>query len=183
MQLPTGFGDEHLRPAPLGQPLGRHHQGIEPAAKTAARDFLRCEPLRAEYRGVHQVAPLVVRDDPDPQPLPSQARRQLAHRRRLARAEESPGSLGLDGRLDHRQRQREYRQRLKARVTDQSSLHASPCVNLTAPPASEPAEAPPPAVFSPGLEAEYPASWVVCQVCGRQGRWVNPFSEVQHDSR
>ena len=105
--------------------------------------------------------------------------------RRLQRREANrryQQSLGLDGRLDHRQRQREYRQRLKARVTDQSSLRASPCVNLTAPPASEPAEAPPPAVFSPGLEAEYPASGVVCQICGRRGRWVNPFPEVQHDS-
>jgi len=35
-------------------------------------------------------------------------------------------SLGLDGRLDHRQRQREYRQRLKGRVTDQSSFVLPP---------------------------------------------------------
>ena len=45
--------------------------------------------------------------------------------RRLQRREANrryEQSLGLDGRLDHRQRQREYRQRLKARVTDQSSL-------------------------------------------------------------
>src|ERR1035441_4867816 len=56
------LGDEHLRPAPLGQPLGCLHQRIEPAAKAAARDFLRCEPLRAQHRRVHQVAPLVVGD-------------------------------------------------------------------------------------------------------------------------
>ena len=58
-------------------------------------------------------------------------------------------SLGLEGRIDHRQRQREYRQRLKARVTDQSSLGASPYVNLTAPPVPQPAEAPLAADFSP----------------------------------
>ena len=92
-------------------------------------------------------------------------------------------SLGLDGRLDHRQRQREYRQRLKGRVTDQSSLRASPYVNLTAPPAPEPVEAPPAAVFSPGSDAEYAASWVICQICGRRGRWINPFPEVKYDCR
>ena len=106
--------------------------------------------------------------------------------RRLQRREANrryQQSLGLDGRLDHRQRQREYRQRLKARVTDQSSLRASPCVNLTAPPTPEPAEAPPASDFFPGSDAEYAARWVVCQICGRRGRWVNPFPEVKHDCR
>jgi len=92
-------------------------------------------------------------------------------------------SLGLEGRLDHRQRQREYRERLKARVTDQSSLRASPCVNLTAPPVPQPAEAPPGVDFPPGSESEYAAGGVVCQICGRWGRWVNPFPEVKHDCR
>ena len=27
------------------------------------------------------------------------------------------------------------------------------------------------------------AEWVVCQICGRRGRWVNPFPEVEHDFR
>jgi hypothetical protein len=57
-------------------------------------------------------------------------------------------SLGPEGRLDHRQRQREYRQRLKARVTDQSSLQTSLCVNLRVPPAPEPVEATKEEVFS-----------------------------------
>jgi hypothetical protein len=91
-------------------------------------------------------------------------------------------SLGLEGRLDHRQRQREYRQRLKARVTDQSSLPTSPCVKLTAPSVPQRAEAPLAADFSPA-EAEYTASGVVCQICGRRGQWVNPFPEVKHDFR
>jgi hypothetical protein len=98
--------------------------------------------------------------------------------RRLQRREANrryQQSLGLDGRLDHRQRQREYRQRLKARVTDQSSIGAFPCVNLTVPPVPQSAEAPPAEDFSPGSEAEYAASAVVCQICGRRGRWINPF--------
>jgi hypothetical protein len=66
-------------------------------------------------------------------------------------------------------------------VTDQSSFRASPGVNLTAPPAPAPAEAPVTADFSPGSEAEYAASGVVCQICGRRGRWINPFPEVKYD--
>jgi hypothetical protein len=67
-------------------------------------------------------------------------------------------------------------------VTDQSSLGASPYVNLTAPPIPQTAAARVAAGFSPGSEAEYAASGVVCQLCGRRGRWVNPFPEVEHDS-
>jgi hypothetical protein len=66
-------------------------------------------------------------------------------------------------------------------VTDQSSLRASPCVNLTVPPLPKLAEAPPAADFSPGSDAPYAPSWVICQICGRRGRWVNPFPEVEHD--
>jgi hypothetical protein len=105
--------------------------------------------------------------------------------RRLQRREANrryEQSLGREGRLDHCQRQREYRQRLNACVTDQSSLRASPCVNLTAPPVPPPPEPPPAVDFSPGAEAEYAASGVVCQICGRRGHWVNPFPEVKHDS-
>jgi hypothetical protein len=68
-------------------------------------------------------------------------------------------------------------------VTDQSSLRASPCVNLSAPPTPEPVEATPEPPRHPAPDTAKPVGWVVCQVCGRQGRWVNPFSEVQHDSR
>jgi hypothetical protein len=67
---------------------------------------------------------------------------------------------------------------LKARVTDQSSLGTSPCANLTVPPAREPGEATP-ALRPPSRRA----AEVVCQICGRRGRWVNPFPEVKHDFR
>ena len=88
-----------------------------------------------------------------------------------------------DGRADHRDRQREYRRRLKARVTDKSSLRASPCVNLSAPPAREPVETTPALDGLPSLGPECAPGWVVCQICGRRGRWVNPFLEVKHDFR
>ena len=99
--------------------------------------------------------------------------------RRLQRREANrryQQSLGLEGRLDHRQR-------LKARVTDQSSLRSSRCVNLTAPPVPQLAAVPLAAVFFPGSDAEYAASWVICQICGRRGRWINPFPEVKYDCR
>ena len=86
-----------------------------------------------------------------------------------------------DGRADHRDRQQEYRRRLKARVTDKSSPRASPCVNLSAPPAREPVETTPALDGLPSLSPECASGWVVCQICGRRGRWVNPFLEVKHD--
>lgn len=104
--------------------------------------------------------------------------RRLQRREANRRHQHSP-----EGRLDHRDRQRAYRRRLKARVTDQSSLRASLCVNLTVPPAPEPAGVAPAPNFLPSPVAEDPSGWVVCQICGRRGHWVNPFAEVQHDFR
>ena len=88
-----------------------------------------------------------------------------------------------EGREDHRDRQREYRQRLKARVTDKSSLPPSRYGNLTPPAASEFDQAPARLDLRPSPGARTPAGWVVCQICGRRGRWINPFPEVQHDFR
>ena len=99
-----------------------------------------------------------------------QKSRRRQRRQANRRHQQSP-----EGRLDHRDRQRDYRQRQRARVTDQSSLRASPYANLTVPPTSEPLAGAP----RPG--AELAPSWVVCQICGRRGRWVNPFPEVKHD--
>jgi hypothetical protein len=60
-------------------------------------------------------------------------------------------------------------------VTDQSSLRDSPRVNLRASLASVPlAGTLGPDRLAPA-GAELAAGWVVCQICGRQGRWVNPF--------
>jgi hypothetical protein len=104
-------------------------------------------------------------------------------RRRQRREANRRHQQSVEGRLDHRDRQRAYRRRLQARVTDQSSLRTSPCVNLTAPPVPGLTQAPPTADFCPWSDAEHVANWVVCQICGRRGRWVNPFPEVKHDCR
>jgi hypothetical protein len=106
--------------------------------------------------------------------------------RRLQRREANrryEQSLGPEGRLDHCQRQREYRQRLKARVTDQSSLRSSPCVNLTVRPSPALVEAPAVVEFRPSSREAIRAGGVVCQICGRWGRWINPFPEVKYDCR
>ena len=62
--------------------------------------------------------------------------RRLQRREANRRHQQTPW-----GREDHRDRQREYRERQRARVTDQSSLGASPFGSLSAPPAPEPVEA------------------------------------------
>ena len=103
-------------------------------------------------------------------------------RRRQRREANRRHQQSVEGRLDHRDRQRAYRRRLQARVTDQSSLPAVPYVNLTTPSVPQRAEAPLAADFYPA-QAEYTASGVVCQICRRRGRWVNPFPEVKHDCR
>jgi hypothetical protein len=89
----------------------------------------------------------------------------------------------LEGRLDHCDRQREYRRRRAQRapqagVTDQGSLLiASPAssecgkVNATAietPPRREVAGLPRWPEKQPGL-------WLRCRICGRAGRFVDPF--------
>jgi len=104
--------------------------------------------------------------------------RRLQRREANRRHQQTPW-----GRDDHRDRQREYRERQRARVTDQSSLHSSPSANLIAPRSFEPVEATPEPPRHPSPDTARPAGWVVCQICGRRGRWVNPFPEVQHDSR
>jgi hypothetical protein len=63
-------------------------------------------------------------------------------------------------------------------VTDQSSLQVAPCVNLRVPPAPERAEATSAPDLGSSTDRETFPRWVVCQICGRRGRWVNPFPEV-----
>jgi len=85
------------------------------------------------------------------------------------------------GRDDHRDRQRDYRQRRHARVTDKSSLRSPACVNLTSPRAPRPVEVTPEPEISSSPQARSTSNWVVCQSCGRRGRWIDPFPEVKHD--
>lgn len=99
--------------------------------------------------------------------------RRLQLRQANRRHQQTP-----EGRADHRDHQREYRQRLKARVTDQASPAPSACAkNETVCPAFSVPE------FDRQQSAPRPASelaeWVVCQICGCRGHWINPFSEVK----
>lgn len=96
---------------------------------------------------------------------------RLQRRQANRRYQQSP-----EGRADHRDRQREYRRRLKVRVTDKSSLRSLPCANLVAPSASKAFEVGSALDSEPFRGAELTAGWVVCQICGRRGRWVNPFA-------
>lgn len=100
--------------------------------------------------------------------------RRLQRREANRRHQQSP-----EGRLDHRDRQRAYRRRMQARVTDQSSLEFSACANLTAPPVSEPLETDLGIGCGPEWDlwdAVLAPGGVTCQICGRQGRWIDPFA-------
>lgn len=102
---------------------------------------------------------------------------RLQRREANRRHQQSP-----EGRADHRDRQREYRVRLKARshparasVTDPSSLRLSPCANVIAPSAelAEIGFMPDP---QPAAAAEVGDGGVLCQICARRGRWIDPFA-------
>lgn len=96
--------------------------------------------------------------------------RRQQRRQANRRHQQSP-----EGRLDHRDRQRAYLQRRQARVTDQPSLRFFLCASMGVLHGPNPVETTPaPELFTSGA-TECPAGWVVCQICGRRGRWVNPF--------
>ena len=88
----------------------------------------------------------------------------------------------LEGRLDHRDRQRAYRQRhVPARVTDQGSLS----VISPAPFGCGETITPPVVVRLPdelpgGLEKleKRPDLWLRCSICHRSGRFVDPFPRI-----
>jgi hypothetical protein len=97
-----------------------------------------------------------------------QARRQ---QRRCAnsRHQQSP-----EGQLDHRDRQREYRRRRQALspVTDEGSLSITSTASFDCGWAD--AVKHPPAPLS-GQEIQ-PWLWLRCRICGRTGRFIDPFS-------
>jgi len=104
---------------------------------------------------------------------------RLEQRRRAnCRHQRSP-----EGRLDHRDRQRDYRQRLaqralQARVTDQGSLSITSPVNMrewdtrSMRTAIQPSPA---AVFARRGPEDRPGHRLHCAICGRRGRFVDPF--------
>lgn len=81
----------------------------------------------------------------------------------------------LEGRLDHRDRQRAYRhRRTQARVTDQGS-HS---VISPASSGSEETVAPAVAVVSLIPHSPQRGLRLCCRVCGRAGRFVDPFPRI-----
>jgi hypothetical protein len=107
-------------------------------------------------------------------------RRQARLRQRRCanrRHQQSP-----EGRLDHRDRQRQYRQRrAQARVTDQGSLLiACPALSECGPVEAIPAEAPDrsSAASLPHWPQSQPGVWLHCRVCGRVGRFIDQFPRI-----
>ena len=101
----------------------------------------------------------------------SEARRRQ-HRAANRRYQQSP-----EGRLDHRDRQRRYRERRRqTRVTDQSSQTViSPAPfgcgeTITMPVALR--------VASPSWLEKRADRWLRCSICGRPGRFVDPFPPI-----
>jgi hypothetical protein len=98
-----------------------------------------------------------------------QKSRRQQRREANRRHQQSP-----EGRLDHRDRQREYRRRRSARVTDQGSQPQTASGRMTAP-------APPPrAAFErrapeEGFEPDLSLP-LCCWRCGRRGEWIHPFA-------
>jgi len=104
--------------------------------------------------------------------------RERARRHQCRRANERH-QQSPEGRLDHRDRQREYRQRCwqsATRVTDQASH------SITYPASSE---------CGPGKFVENASShriepgtalglWLSCRICGRVGRFIDPFPRIPH---
>jgi hypothetical protein len=95
---------------------------------------------------------------------------RLQRRQANRRHQQSP-----EGREDHRDRQRDYRQRQRTRVTDKSSQPPGASASLTERAAIAASPASPALNFRPISGRPPQDGWVVCQICGRRGRWVDPF--------
>ena len=99
--------------------------------------------------------------------------RRLANRRH----QQSP-----EGRLDHRDRQRDYRQRrCRARVTDQGSLLITGSASSlcgAAPATSSDEATPAEAAGFPCWPENRPGVRLCCRVCGRGGRFIDPFPPI-----
>jgi len=100
--------------------------------------------------------------------------RRRQHRAANRRYQQSP-----EGRLDHRDRQQHYRERrCRPRVTDQSSLAViSPAPSgygetIPTPTAAELR------VQSSGWLEKRVGPWLHCSICGRPGRFIDPFPPI-----
>lgn len=104
----------------------------------------------------------------------SQPCRQKSRREQLRQANRRY-QQSLEGRLDHRDRQRQYRRRRCGRVTDQSSLAPYSCRRISRARLGE--STPPAAQESPMFRSSRLESFhrLVCKVCGRWGQFVEVF--------
>jgi hypothetical protein len=92
----------------------------------------------------------------------------------------------LEGRLDHRDRQREYRRRRAHRappagVTDHGSLLiASPASSQCGEVNASAIEVAPrsDAAGRPRWPEKRPGIWLCCRICGRAGRFIDPFPSI-----
>jgi hypothetical protein len=110
--------------------------------------------------------------------LDCRRRARLQQRRRANRRhQQSP-----EGRLDHRDRQREYRRRrAQGCVTDQGSLSissssSSECGLIDATPVDVQSRSG--RTLLPCSPEKRPGVWLYCRVCGRTGRFVDPLPRI-----
>lgn len=96
-------------------------------------------------------------------------------RRQQQRAANRRHQQSPEGRLDHRDRQREYRRRRQAaRVTDQRSQPGAACASIQAP--ANRLRAALVVSLPPWFSRPGPPPLLRCWRCGRLGSWVNPFA-------
>jgi hypothetical protein len=85
----------------------------------------------------------------------------------------------MEGRLDHRDRQQQYREhRCRPRVTDQASHSVispapSDCGETITTPVAVAQRVP-----APGEMEKRADLWLRCSICGRPGRFVDPFPHI-----
>ena len=104
----------------------------------------------------------------------SQPCRQKSRREQLRQANRRY-QQSLEARLDHRDRQRQYRRRCRGRVTDQSSLAPYSCRRINRARLGEStalAAKQYPRLRSSQLESFHR---LVCSVCGRWGQFIEVF--------
>ena len=112
----------------------------------------------------------------------SEACRTEARRGQRRRANERH-QRSPEGKLDHRDRQRRYRHR-RARLTDQGSLSISSppscgCGTPETPPVTARSGSGA-AARQRNLPERQPVPFLRCVVCGRKGRFVDPFPRYPH---
>ena len=103
-------------------------------------------------------------------------------RRRQRRSANRRHQQSPEGRMDHRDRQRQYRSRCgRARVTDQGSLSITcPAISACGPIEVAPAEMSPAHTIAgrPSLPQIRARIELRCLVCGRPGRFIDPFPRI-----